>query len=403
MRKVIWVINQTAGKPDSGWGERHYFLSKYWVKKGYEVVIISGSYNHLFINQPNIAKQTFTLEKIEEGITFCWVKIPVYNAASVFKLWSMIVFAFKVLFLTKKIISKPDVIIVSSMPIFPIVSGWFLKKRYKAQKLFFEIRDLWPLTPLYLKGYKSYHPMIILMKWLETFGYRKADYIVSLLPKAGQYINPISGNPNKFVWIPNGIDQELLDKEQLSKEIIYNIPKDKFIIGYAGTIGLANALEYFIGASVILKEDSSVYFVCVGDGYLKSELQEITKGNSNITFLPKIKKSQVQLILEQFDVCFIGRNDTRLFDYGVSSNKYFDYMLAKKPVLVSSKYINDPVQLSGCGITVKPECANAIVEGIKSFQSMTVEQRNYMGKKGYYYVLKNHNFRILSEQYEQLF
>jgi hypothetical protein len=25
-RKTIWVLNQFAGKPDSGWGERHYFL-----------------------------------------------------------------------------------------------------------------------------------------------------------------------------------------------------------------------------------------------------------------------------------------------------------------------------------------------------------------------------------------
>ena len=53
-KKVIWVINQTAGKPDSGWGERHFNLATFWVKKGYEVVIISGSYNHLFKNQPKV-------------------------------------------------------------------------------------------------------------------------------------------------------------------------------------------------------------------------------------------------------------------------------------------------------------------------------------------------------------
>ena len=50
-KKVIWVINQTAGKPDSGWGERHFYFANYWVQKGYVVKIISGSYNHLFKKQ----------------------------------------------------------------------------------------------------------------------------------------------------------------------------------------------------------------------------------------------------------------------------------------------------------------------------------------------------------------
>ena len=39
MSKVNWVINQTAGKDDSGWGERHLFLAQEWVEKDYEVAV----------------------------------------------------------------------------------------------------------------------------------------------------------------------------------------------------------------------------------------------------------------------------------------------------------------------------------------------------------------------------
>lgn len=403
MSKVIWVINQTAGKPDSGWGERHYYFSKYWVKKGYKVYIVSGSYNHLFINQPIIKKKIFTLEQIEEGITFCWVKVPTYNAASVFKLWSMFIFTFKILFLNKKLIEKPEIILVSSMPIFPILSGWFLKKKYNAKKLLFEVRDLWPLTPIYLKGYKPYHPIVVLMKWFEKFGYKKSDYIISLLPNANIYIDKISGNNQKFKWIPNGIDKELLVNESLPFNIVNQIPRDKFIICYAGTLGLANAMEFFIEASVLLKNDFSIHFLCVGDGYLKSDLQSIVNGNSNITFIDKIRKSQVQALLKLVDICFAARFDIPLYQYGVSYNKYFDYMLAKKPVLVSSNEIHDPVQLSGSGLTVKPESASAIVKGVLELKSMSVESRLDMGIKGYDYILKYHNFELLSKRYEQLF
>lgn len=401
--KIIWVLNQTAGKPDSGWGERHFNFSKYWIEKGYDVKIISGSYNHLFINQPKTLNKTFTIEEVEKGITFCWVKIPKYDGGSVFKLWSMIVFAFKILFLKSSVLGKPSIIIVSSMPIFQIVSGIYLKRKFKAKKLFFEIRDLWPLTPMYLSGYSKYNPMIIIMKWIEKVGYKKSDAIVSLLPNANLYINKISNNPAKFHWISNGIDESLLEKEKLPEYVLNLIPKNKFIIGYTGTMGMANALEYLIEASIKLKEDNSIHFVLVGDGYLKTRLKDLTKNNTNITFISKINKNQVQEILNLFNICFIGRNDTKLFDYGVASNKYFDYMLAKKPILESSNNINSPAELSECGLRVKPESSRAIVEGISKLQSMNPEQLNNLGVKGYSYVKKYHNFDYLSEKYLKLF
>jgi hypothetical protein len=402
-KKIIWVLNQTAGKPDSGWGERHYYFTKYWVKKGYTVKIISGSYNHLFINQPKISSKTFTLEKVEDNITFCWVKIPKYDGGSIFKLWSMLVFTFKILFIKAKLLGKPDVIIVSSMPIFQILSGIYLKRKYKAQKLIFEIRDLWPLTPIYLSGYSKYHPVVIIMKWIEKIGYIKSDKIVSLLPNAYKYINKISNKPSKFYWIPNGIDENLLITEALPKNIKNKVLKDKFIIGYTGTIGMANAMEYFIKASILLKNNTDIHFLVVGDGYLKEEYVKITYGNKNITFIDKIKKSQIQSILSYIDVCYVSRYNNKLYEYGVSYNKYYDYMLAKKPILESSNRIKSPAELSECGLIVQPENSNAIIEGINKLKSMPKEQLNVMGEKGYIYVKKYHNFEYLSQKYLNLF
>jgi len=402
-KKVIWVINQTAGKPDSGWGERHFYFSKYWIKKGYDVKIISGSYNHLFINQPKTSNKTFTLEEVEDNITFCWVKIPKYYGGSVFKLWSMLVFAFKILFLNSNLIGKPTIIIVSSMPIFQIISGIYLKRKYTAEKLLFEIRDLWPLTPMYLSNYSKYHPIIVVMRQIEKMGYKKADAIVSLLPNAHKYINKISNKPSKFNYIPNGIDKNVLKKESLPTNITAKIPTNKFIIGYAGTLGMANAMAYFIEASILLKKNPTVHFVLVGNGYLKEKYIQQTKNSNNITFIDKIKKDQVQQIVSLFTVCYVGRFNNKLYNYGVSYNKYFDYMLAKKPILESSTKINSPTELSGCGIVVKPESSTSIVKGIKKFQAMTSKELDNFGEKGYKYVLKYHNFEYLSEKYIKLF
>ncbi|NLP58145.1 glycosyltransferase family 4 protein [Lutibacter sp. B1] len=402
-KKVIWIINQTAGKPDSGWGERHYYLAKYWVNNGYNVKIISGSYNHLFINQPKISKKTFTIEEVEENITFCWVKTPRYNGGGYRKFWSNIIYTLKVFFISSKTLSKPSYLIVSSMPIFPIINGYFFKKWFNAEKLIFEVRDLWPLTPVYLKGYSKKHPLIKIVAWFEKFAYKKADVIVSLLPNAYNYIDKISGNPSKFNWIPNGIDESLLDNENLSENLQNQIPSDKFIVGYAGTLGMANAMEYFIEASVMMKEISQVHFVIVGDGYLKQKYVVQTKTNTNITFINKIKKNQVQSILKLFDVCYVGRYNNKLYDYGVSYNKYFDYMLAGKPILESSNNINSPAEISGCGIIIEPESGEAIVHGIQKFQLKSKDEMKKIGKKGYVYVKNYHNFEYLSNKYITLF
>lgn len=401
--KVIWVLNQTAGKPDSGWGERHYFLSKKWLDEGYQVNIISGSYNHLFMNQPKISSKTFTIEKIHENLNFCWVKIPKYHGGSVFKLWCMIVFAIKVCFLNTTILKKPSIIIVSSMPLFSILSGIYLKSKLKATRLIFEIRDLWPLTPIYLSNYSKYNPMILVMKWIEKIGYKKSDYIVSVLPKADEYINKISKNPEKFKYIPNGIDEKLLKQELLSKSIVEKIPTDKFIIGYTGTLGMANAMEYLFDAVVKLKSDDRFHFVVVGEGYLKEKYKKDTINCNNITFIDKISKSKVQHILSFFNICYLSRLDNPLYNYGVSYNKYFDYMLAKKIILESSNNISSPGSIAGCSIIVKPESGEAIIKKLDFLYKKPPLYFEEIGEKGYRFVKKYHNFDYLSSEYLKLF
>lgn len=402
MKKTIWVINQFAGNSESGWGERHFYLSKHWIQKGYDVTIISGSYNHMFKTLPNAPNQ-FNFEVVDSR-KFCWIKSPKYKPNSIFRFWSFLVFGFKAFFVPIEKAGKPDVIIVSSMPIFPILTGYFLKKRFDSGKLIFEIRDIWPLTLMELGNYSKFHPAVIFIGWFEKFGYKNSDKIVSLLPNSANHLDQVvRGASRKFEYIPNGLDIESINPEPLPDEITSKIPKNKFIIGYTGTIGLANALEYLVEAAQMLKERKEIFFVVVGEGYLKKKLQEMSRDLDNILYFDKIKKNQVMTILQYFHVCFVGRNDSPLYKHGVSANKYFDYMLAGKPILDSNNYIKDPVELSGGGIIVKPDSSEAIVEGINLLYSMTDKERMEMGEKGKKYVEHFHNIKTLSEQYLKIF
>jgi glycosyltransferase involved in cell wall biosynthesis len=397
---IIWVVNQFAGTLESGWGERHYFFSKHWIGQGYDVKIISGSFNHMFrVNKEN--KGWFDKEYYR-GVEFIWVKTPVYSPQSIMRFFSMLVFSLRLLFLPFTKIDRPDVIIVSSMPIFSIIPGIIWKPWWKFN-LIFEIRDIWPLTLQLLGDRPAWHPAVKFIGWFEKIGYRKSDAIVSLLPNARCHMERVAGKVLNFHYIPNGIDPVNTESEELNAEIANQIPKDKFVVGYAGTIGLANALEYLVDASILLSDHQDIYFVIVGDGYLKEEIVKRTKGQSNILFFPKIPKSQVQSLLELFDICFVGRNRSPLFQHGVSANKYFDYMLAAKPILDSNDFIKDPVELSGCGILVRPDSAEAIRDGVLFLKNLPKIEREAMGKKGKVYVLKHHDICFLADRYAELF
>jgi glycosyltransferase involved in cell wall biosynthesis len=398
--KSIWVINFFSGSHLSGWGERHFFFAKNWVKQGKEVTIFSSGFNHMFNHFPTLTGK-YTEEWID-GVRFIWVDTPHYKATSPARFWSMLVFMWRVFQYKITPQNKPEVVIVSSMPLFPVWTAVQIKKKWKS-KFIFEIRDIWPLTLQLLGNKSSNHPVVRFFAWFEKLGYQKADTVVSLLPNARNHIEKVAGRTIDFKYIPNGIDENLDNLKIENSAALSQIPSGKFIVGYTGTLGLANAMSYLVDAAIQFYANNDIHFVIVGDGYEKQELEAKANGKANITFISKVKKNEVQLILEKFDVCFIGWHQTELYNHGVSANKYFDYMLASKPILVSGQLLGDPVEKCGCGIKVEPESSDNISEGILRLKNMTPAQRKEMGEKGRTYVLNNHSIAHLAGLYMDLF
>ncbi|MGV6846544.1 MAG: glycosyltransferase family 4 protein, partial [Lutibacter sp.] len=321
---------------------------------------------------------------------------------SIAALASNLVFMLKLFLFNYKNIEKPNVIILSSMPIFPIIDAYWLKKKLKVKKLITEVRDLWPLTPIHLKSFSPNHPFIKVVGWFEKFAYKKSDFIVSVLPNAHLYINKISKCADKFKYIPNGI--EINTAEPLKKiDSLEQLSNNKFIIGYTGTIGMANALEYLIDASIQLNNNPTIHFVIIGNGYLKAQFSNKTKGNSNISFIDKVVKSEIRNYIQYFDICYVSRYNKKLYQYGVSYNKYFDYMLAKKPILESSMTVGSPAELAKCSFLVPPENTERLVKKIKELQAFPKNELIKIGERGFFYVKKYHNFEYLSNLYLNLF
>lgn len=398
MKKTLWIFNEYAGSVYHGMTFRHYYLAKELIKKDYRVIIFTSSFSH-FAKQPHrVVEQTFTSEMID-GIEYIWIKTPPYKGSRSFgRIRNWFLFALKLFFIPLLKLQKPDYILVSSLPLHPILAANFLSKKYKA-KLLFEVRDIWPLSAIELGGYSEKNLFIKHLQWLEDYAYKKADKVLCVLEYAYKHMHKRGLNKEKFNYIPNGISMtELEDIELLDKRIIDQIPKNKFIVGYTGSIGTANSLDIFIKVAKLLQIEDSIVFVIVGDGAEKETLQVEAQQLNNVYFIDAIGKKQIQSMLKYFDVCYIGWNKQSLYRYGISANKLFDYMYASKPILHAYSGEGDIVKIAKAGISVEAQNPQAIARGIKQLKNMTQEQREKLGQNARRYVLKNHEYKVLTKK-----
>ncbi len=389
--KDIWIINEYAGSPYHGMEFRHYYIGKELNKRGHSVSVITSSYSHLFKNLPKKSKENI------DGVDYYWLRTLNYgNSHNKKRVLKWFIFMLKCFFLPFFVKNKPDAIIVSPMAPFPILPAWVLSKIYKA-KLIYEVKDIWPLSLVELGGFSLKHPFIRLMSWFEKFALKNADEIVSNLQNYGEHIKELGINRD-FTWVSNGVElEELSDIEPLSDEIKGLIPKDKFIVGYTGTVGVANALDSFLASYEIIN-NKDIYFVIVGNGQEKENLKTKYRNIENILFIDAISKRQVQSMLSLFDICFLGWNIKEIYKYGTSANKIFDYMYSSKPILNAFSGGGDLVQLLNCGKTVDANNSKKIAKAINEFYTMDKEQLEALGNNGKKYVLEHFTYEKLTDK-----
>ncbi|RZS96701.1 glycosyltransferase family 4 protein [Cecembia calidifontis] len=380
-KKTVWIINQDATTPETGYAGRSYYLSEELSNLGHKVYLIAGGYSHLHFISPDIQNEVEI--KPFSKFDFVWIKLPKYgNAHSKKRILNWFLFAFKISKLLNHIPNKPDVIIYSSPPLIGFLGALKLKRKSKAN-LIFEIRDIWPLTLKEIGGYGNFNPFIVFMSWIEKLAYRKSDKIISNLSNAFHYLRKFGLKEEKFLWIPNGISISEINKSiPLNPHINELIPKNKFIVGYSGTLGAANALEFFIQASIQLKGSPDIFFVIVGSGKEKQNLISMVDGNQNIIFVDPIPKEQIHSLLSRFDVCYLGWRKHELYEFGIGSNKLPEYLSSGKPIIHSYSGKKDIVSIAEAGITIEAENSQEIISAILKLLRMAKSERDVMGKNG---------------------
>jgi glycosyltransferase involved in cell wall biosynthesis len=226
------------------------------------------------------------------------------------------------------------------------------------------------------------------------------------MPNLKEHVENVTGKSNcNCICVPFGFDSNFynflkVNHEEFSQK--FKIPTNKFIIGYAGSIGITNGLDSFIECAKIMSNDNRIIFALLGDGDSKANYIRETKGLQNIIFIPKVKREDVASFLALCNILYFSSLKSKTWKYGWSPNKLIDYMMAEKPVLASYSGYQSMINEAGSGFFIPAEDTDAIKRKLEEILLMNSSDLVSMGKNGKKWILNNRDWDVVANNYNDL-
>ena len=253
---------------------------------------------------------------------------------------------------------KHDVIIATSPQFFTTWTAWGISK-IKRKPWIFELRDLWPES-IKTVGAMKQGRVIDTLEKIELGLYKSCDKVVAVTDAFKTNLISRGIDANKIEVVTNGSNMELFQVREKDELLLNELNlKDKFIVGYIGTHGMAHSLD-FIMNSIANVKDSSIHFLFIGDGAMKKTIVTIAKelGLENVTFLDPISKEEVPKYLSICDVSLAALKKEDNFK-SVIPSKIFEASAMSKPTLLGVQgQAQEIIEKYNAGICFEPENEN---------------------------------------------
>lgn len=297
----------------------------------------------------------------------------------------------------------PDAVIVSSLSLLTVKNGIRLQKRFNA-RLGVEIRDIWPAALTMSNKTSAFHPLTLLLGWYEKMGLKAADFVIGTMPNLSKRLTQMGIQNKKVIHIPH-LENARIEYQDLNpyQSFFEDLKlKKQTIITYSGSINSSSGLQYFLDAACQIENPFKFQFVLLGAGPLLDTFKSKYSDIVNVHFLDKVKQEQVLSILSDSDILFDGYSKSELYQYGNSRNKYVEYCMAKKPIIMAYEGYPMFVETQHCGIVCEPESAKSIIAAVKKMDAKSTLEQEKMGENAYHYFESNLRIKSNVDQLEAL-
>jgi glycosyltransferase involved in cell wall biosynthesis len=397
----ILIIHQAFAALDEPGGTRHHELARHLAGRGHRVTIIASPISYLTGTSPSNTHSNEQGQADEHGVTILRTyTYPALHKSFVHRVFSFVSFMVSS-FVAGLRVREVDVVWGTSPPIFQGVTAWAVA-RIKRVPFLFEVRDLWPDFAIQVGVLRN--PLLIRASlWLERFLYHRANRMMVNSPGYVEHVR--QRGARQVELIPNGADTRMFNPadDGLAFRQQHHL-EGKFVALYAGAHGMSNDLDVLLDAAVLLKDQSHISLVFLGDGKEKPTLiaRAAEIGLPNVLFLPPVPKTEMAVVLAASDACIAILKPIPLYAT-TYPNKVFDYMAAGRPVVLAiDGVIRQVVETAQAGVPIPPGNAHAMAAAIRQLADDPQSARQ-MGLNGRRAVEERFARTVLAQQLETLF
>lgn len=352
---VVYQYYQGHGAPGHS---LVYELTQFLAEHGHDVTVISGETGYMQRNMPTLPWYRRIVRRERDGKvnvvrTYTYSEL---HRSYLGRLLSFISFTLSCP-LGLLTVDKPDVVLASSPPIFPMFPAWLICKLRRIPFVI-EVRDLWPASAVQM-GILKNRQLIGIMAWMERVLYNQSVKIVALTEGIRDDICTRGWPKNKVELVTCGVDFDKLYPDAPGAAFVrekYGWEEKKIVL-YFGALGEANNLPVTLRTAQRLQSRQDIVFVLIGDGMkrVETERQISELGLNNVLVLPPVPKDDARLYINAADLCLVTLRDIPLFD-GAIPTKLIDYMACGKAVLCgirgeAERIVND----AGAGAMFEPD------------------------------------------------
>ena len=382
-------------------------LAMHWARKGHEVSVLTGFPNHPTGVVPpewkaQLRKLTYRerINGVNVFRTWLW---PLPNRKAHERMRNYASFCVSAA-LRGMTIPRPDVVIASSPQLLVGLSGWWIA--FSRQLPFvFEVRDLWPesLTAVGVGQENSllHHTLAAVAKFLYEHSHR----IVVVTPAFKDHLIQRWHVPTeKIAVVENGVEADLFAprpntaNDKLRQDLAL---RERFLVCYIGTMGMAHGLETLLDAADQLQlQDSKTHFLLVGEGAEKERIKSLAKsrGLANVTFLDQQPRERIPAFISASDACLVLLKKTDVFKT-VIPTKMLEFMSCARPVILGvDGQARQIVEDAEAGLVIEPENSAALVAAVNRLSADRALGAS-LGQKGRQYILQHFSRGRTAEKY----
>ncbi len=313
----------------------------------------------------------------------------------------------KYLFLTRRLYKEAlktptDVYYLYSSPPF---LGYIGCKLNKKAPTVYNAQDLFPETLVYIKHVSNNNLAIKWFRNKERKVYQKNSHIITISHDMKKTIADVGVSEDKVDVIYNWADVDSLHyvarkDNKLIDEL--GIDKQKFIISYAGDIGLFQGWDIILEAAEILqKENPNVLFAIIGSGSYKEQfLENIEKKQlKNIQVFPLQSASRLS------EIYCIGDIELVPIEKGITKialpSKTGVIMSCSKPVLAlvdENSELEKVINENKLGVAIEHGDAIRLAKAITTCYENKEELENW-GKNAREFAVNNFSRKVQTKKY----